>query len=210
MLVECETCLAKVQVEIVGSYIRQFEPDWMYNTLFSLCKCPLCLNPILIEQELDFPPFEQDPDWGNPKIIYPHNSFHINPVIPQSLNKSLLESIKCFKAGALTASIIMSRKTLEAFCIEKGIKEKNLSLSMIKLKEKGIINEQIYEWADGLRLVGNKAAHEFETGFEHVDAKDVLDFTIAILDFTYSFKDKFEKFKKRVNQTNEPTSTSRT
>ncbi|WP_158499886.1 DUF4145 domain-containing protein [Sphingobacterium paucimobilis] len=164
----------------------------------------------MIEQELDFPPFEQDPEWGNPKIIYPHNSFHINPVIPQSLNRSLLESIKCFKAGALTASIIMSRKTLEAFCIEKGIKENNLALSIKKLKEEGIINDQIYEWANGLRLAGNKAAHGFDTDFEHLDAKDVLDFTIAILDFTYSFKDKFEKFKIRVNQTDELMSTTRT
>lgn len=208
MLIDCENCLAKVYAEVVASYEKVYEGDWVQNLTFSLCKCPQCSSPILIQQELVFQDFENDFEWGNPIKVYPTNLFHINPSIPQAIANNLLESIKCFKANALTASIIMSRKTLEVFCVEKGIKESNLSLSIKKLKETGIINDQIYEWADGLRLVGNKAAHDFETDFKHHDAKDVLDFTIAILDFTYSFKDKFENFKKRINQTKEPKSTT--
>lgn len=91
----------------------------------------------------------------------------------------------------------MCRKTLESFCILKEVKEKNLAVSIKKLKEKGIINEQLFDWADELRLAGNKAAHSINHDFEESDAKDILDFTIAILDFTYSFKDKFDKFKER-------------
>ena len=78
------------------------------------------------------------------------------------------------------------------------MKEKNLALSIKKLKEDGIINDQLYDWADQLRLAGNKAAHNIAKNVESLDAKDILDFTIAILDFTYSFKDKFDKFKNRV------------
>ena len=73
-----------------------------------------------------------------------------------------------------------------------NIEIKNLALSIKKLKDEGVINEQLFDWADELRLAGNKAAHNIDNNFDSLDAKDILDFTIAILDFTYSFKDKFD------------------
>ena len=62
-----------------------------------------------------------------------------------------------------------------------------------------IINHQLFEWANELRLSGNEAAHNIESTFTNNDAKDILDFTIAILDYSYSFQDKFLKFKERRN-----------
>jgi len=91
----------------------------------------------------------------------------------------------------------MCRRTLEGFCSIKGVKEQNLAASIKKLKEDGIINEQLYEWADELRLAGNEAAHNIDNDVDSLVAKDIFDFTIAILDFTYSFKDKFDRFKNR-------------
>lgn len=111
LLVECDTCNATVQADSVGSYVKNFEPDWMLNISITLCKCPKCFSPILIEQELEFPPFEGDLDWGQPKKILPTGQFHINPVIPDSLRKILVEAIKCYKVGAVSASVLMSRKT---------------------------------------------------------------------------------------------------
>jgi len=51
--------------------------------------------------------------------------------------------------------------------------------------------------SDELRISGNEAAHDIKIGFSHEDARDILDFTIAILDFIYSYKIKFELFKSR-------------
>ncbi len=84
----------------------------------------------------------------------------------------------------------------------QNLKVKTLTLakSIRRLKDEGVINEQLFEWANQLRLVGNEAAHNINSEFSGIDAKDILDFTIAILDFTYSFKDKFDKFKERVNK----------
>lgn len=195
MTIECDNCIATVQVEEIGSYVNDNPYDPMDSVKYILCRCSECSSPILIEQELLF--VREETEWGKTKKIYPSSQFHINPVIPEELQKSLTESIKCHKADAHTATAIMCRRTIEGFCQIKGVAENNLDKSIKKLKDDGLINEQLYEWANQLRLVGNEAAHNINSNFSAVDAKDILDFTIAILDFTYSFKDKFDKFKLR-------------
>jgi hypothetical protein len=200
MLIECDNCNAIVETQMIASYIKEEEIDWCSNLKFSLCKCSQCWSPILVQQGYDYNHEINDFDWEKPIKIYPSNLFHINPVIPEQLRKNLIECIKCYKVGAFTATAIMCRKTLDGFCSLKGVKEKNLGLAIKKLKEQNIINDQLYEWANELRLLGNKAAHSIDHTIESVDGKDILEFTIAILDFTYSFKDKFDKFKSRLEK----------
>ena len=160
-------------------------------------QCPKCSSPFLVEQELDVDRETLKDFWDSPQKIYPSTLFHINPIIPEELQRALLECIQCYKANAHTATAIMCRRTIEAFCKIKGIEEKNLDKSIRRLKDEGFINDQLYEWANELRLIGNQTAHNIHTEFSIIDSKDILDFTIAILDFTYSFKDKFDKFKAR-------------
>ena len=202
MLIECNHCNALVRGEEIGNYVNENPYDFVDANKYTLCKCPECHSPLLIEQEREIDMNENELYWGQVKKIYPSNLFHINPAIPEKLQKGLLECIQCFKASSNTATVIMCRRALEGFCSLKGVTEKNLAKSINRLKEEGAINEQLYEWANQLRLSGNEAAHDIESNFESIDAKDILDFTIAILDFTYSFKDKFDKFKERIAQKN--------
>lgn len=197
MVLECSSCSVTVSAAIVASYVDENPYDWMDSTKYSLCRCPECQSPILVKQRNDYNDIEGS-YWRPPSILFPGNMFHINPVIPEDLRKALLECIQCYKAQSYTATVIMSRRTLEGFCLIKGVKEKNLEKSIKKLNEIGHINSQLYEWANELRLAGNEAAHNIESEFSPIDAKDILDFTIAILDFTFSFKDKFERFKQRI------------
>lgn len=145
---------------------------------------------------------DNDVFWGSPQKVYPINNFHINPIIPEILRNALNECIQCYKSRAYTASTIMCRRLIEGFCLVKGVKERNLETSLKVLHENGTINEQLFEWVNQLRILGNDAAHNIEAKYSAEDAKDTLDFSIAVLDFTYSFKDKFEKFKSRTTKTN--------
>jgi len=197
MLIDCDFCNAIIDMEEIGSFIQNNPNDIMDELQYTFCKCPKCFSAILTEQVREYE--SANFYWGNPKKIYPNNVFHINPIIPLQLRNSLNEAINCHKSKANTATVIMCRRTLEGFCSLKGIQENNLDKSIKKLKEDSVINEQLFEWANHLRLVGNKAAHNIESEFSNLDSKDILDFTIAILDFTYSFKDKFDKFKARQN-----------
>lgn len=205
MILECDICNAIVKTEVIASYASHNEHDPMDAVQYSLCKCPQCSSPILANQELDY--IAGELEWGMPVKMYPNNQFHINPVIPEKLRKALVECIQCYKSNSHTATVIMCRRAIEGFCAIKGVQEKNLDKSIKKLKDDGIINEQLFEWANQLRLSGNEAVHNIDSEFSNLDAKDMLDFTIAILDFTFSFKDKFDKFKERLskNKTNTPT-----
>ncbi|MBT2160513.1 DUF4145 domain-containing protein [Zobellia barbeyronii] len=197
MLIECTNCNIHLEAETIGEFLSAYSDDPIDSAKYSLFKCPKCFNPILTEQTMDFDNVDYQLAFGNIKILYPNSEFHLNPIIPEKLRDSLKESIKCFRANSYTATAIMCRRTIEGFCFLKGVKDKNLAKSIEKLKTNGIINEQLYEWANELRLVGNEAAHNIEIEFSVVDSRDILDFTIAILDFTYSFKDKFDRFKER-------------
>src|SRR5688572_13946980 len=151
MIIECDNCIATVQVEEIGEYVNHNPYDPMASVKYILCKCSQCSSPILIEQELLF--LGEEVEWTMAKKLFPSSEFHINPVIPEELQKSLTESIKCHKANAHTATAIMCRRTIEGFCQIKDVAENNLDRSIKKLKDDGLINEQLYEWANQLRLV---------------------------------------------------------
>jgi hypothetical protein len=192
MLVHCPDCNISVECEEFGFYERQGDP---FPDKFTLLKCARCFDPLLVAQR--YYPDIGDEGFGRANILYPMKDFHINPAIPELLRRALFEVELCLKAGAYTSSVVMCRRALEGFAILNGVSERNLKDAILSLSEKEIINQQLYEWADQLRLSGNEAAHNIEVEFSAQDARDIFEFTIAILDFTYSYKIKFRDFQER-------------
>ena len=92
----------------------------------------------------------------------------------------------------------MCRKTLEGICSAHGVRERNLVSSLRKMRDKSIIDERIHDWSDALRLAGNEAAHDVGVTISQEDARDMLDFANAILDYLFSFRQKFEEFQQTV------------
>lgn len=195
MALYCNHCEITVKTEEVANYTVDRTDDPTDKEKFSLEKCPECQNPILTKSTIVY--VADEFFFGEATKLYPADEFYISPDLPITIKHALLESIRCFRAKSYTATAIMCRRTIEGFCEIKQARETNLFKSLEKLKNLGVINEQLHEWANQLRLVGNEAAHDISIEFSQVDAKDILDFTIAILDFTYSFKDKFDSFKAR-------------
>ncbi len=91
----------------------------------------------------------------------------------------------------------MCRKTLEGIAEENNITARNLATALKEMKDKGIIENRLYEWADVLRISGNEAAHGVTSKISPQDAKDILEFTHALLEYVFTFQEKFEQFKKR-------------
>jgi len=129
--------------------------------------------------------------------FYPISNYAVNPSIPKTLGTALSEAIDTYEASIYTAAAIMCRRTLDGFCAENGATKKNLAADLKELRDNGTITDQLYDWADALRLSGNEVAHDVQVTFSAEDARDLLDFTVAILDFTYSFRVKFEAFRMR-------------
>lgn len=129
--------------------------------------------------------------------LYPQEINRVNANLPKPLKVAYKEASACFKSKAYTATAIMCRKTLEGICVEHGTKGRNLNSSLKELKDKGIIENRLYEWANALRISGNEAAHDVNITISAEDAGDILEFTNALLEYIFTFRDRFEDFKKR-------------
>ena len=158
MIVECLKCNAFIEsIEISNfQYLRnENKPSGRYVFL----KCKKCESPILINQE-NIGNMADGDIWSKPFILFPQNEYKVNSEIPSILQKSINEAHLCYKVNAYTATAIMCRRALEGICFLKSISEKNLISSIKKLKDSGIIDSQLFEWANLLRVAGNEAAHD--------------------------------------------------
>jgi len=93
----------------------------------------------------------------------------------------------------------MVRRTLEGLCIDHACK-KQLVAALEDLRDRGIIEGRLFEWAQALRVLGNVGAHYSETTVTRQDALDALALTEAILDYVYILGRQFEEFQSRRNR----------
>ena len=64
--------------------------------------------------------------------------------------------------------------------------------------------DRLREWSTALRMAGNEGAHDVAVTISREYARDMLDFTNAIIDYLFSFRDKFERFKARRGKKSDP------
>jgi hypothetical protein len=135
--------------------------------------------------------------WDTPHLLYPATDLRVNPNAPRDIQIAFDEACACYRAQAFTASAIMCRKALEGICAAHGVEERSLARSLNRMRETGLIDARLFEWSDLLRIAGNEAAHGDGVSIAQPEAKDILEFTNAILDYLFSFRDRFEQFKQR-------------
>ena len=194
MILECKHCEAVVNTEDLFSYDDRYEND--PPARWTLGKCPSCRFPMLGLQE------DYGRGWDSVLRVYPPQDKQLGRSIPIPIRQAYQEAVVCFKAKAFTASAIMCRKTLEGLCVEHGVKSENLSKSLKELKEKGLIEGRLLEWAEALRNFGNEAAHEVSVTIASQDAKDIIEFTEALIEYVFTYRDRFDAFQKRRKKEN--------
>ena len=194
MLLECKHCSAMVEALEIATHFKEWHDDENEPPeKWTLAICPRCKRPLLASQSDYGGGFDAD----TPVRVYPVPDRRLGSAVPKTIRAAFGEAIVCFKAKAYTASAIMCRKTLEGLCAEHKVEERNLSLSLKKLKETGVIEARLFEWAEELRTLGNEAAHDVSSTISRQDAADILEFTEALAEYVFTYRDKFERFKKR-------------
>jgi hypothetical protein len=193
MLLECDHCQAIVDAELLEAY--DVHDAIAPSFRISFAKCPRCSSPFLATQEEDFPE-----GWQHPQRLYPSEESPTSSALPKPIREAVEEANRCLRVRAYTAAAIMCRKALEGICVEHGVKERNLSKSLEEMRDKGIIEKRLFDWADALRISGNEAAHDVYVTVSAEDARDILDFTNALTEYVFTFRDKFETFQKRRQQ----------
>lgn len=91
----------------------------------------------------------------------------------------------------------MCRKTLEGLCDAHGAKAGTLSKRLAKLQREGVIEARLFEWAEALRISGNEAAHGVDSQISGPDCEAILEFTEALAQYVFTYRDKFENFQRR-------------
>src|SRR5213593_4499986 len=119
------------------------------------------------------------------------------PKVPENLRRFFDEALRCLRSRSFLAALLMCRRTLEGVCHEKGATSGTLDQRVKKLNEAKVIDDRLYAWADALREDGNLAAHDPRPDIGAEDARDVIGFTEAILDYVSVLHDQFERFKER-------------
>ncbi len=195
MIVECTKCEAFVETEPAGEYQYLRRGDTPSGR-YVLLRCKKCDGPILVWQD-NVGNIAEGDIWDAPVTLFPVQRDRASKDVPPPLGDSYDEAAACSRAKAYTATAIMYRRTLEGVCDAKDMRERSLARSLAKLRDSGLIDDRLFEWADALRIAGNEAAHDVGAKVSRDDARDILDFTNAILEYLFSFQEKFNAFVAR-------------
>jgi hypothetical protein len=191
VILECTNCNALVDGEVLYSYAEETSGGPPCIWFFS--RCPKCKIALLAAQE----------DYGGEKSpifrVYPPGEKTLSYAVPDGIKKSFVEAQACFKAQAFTACALMCRKTLEGICVHHSVKSRALAAMLKELKDQGLIEARLFEWADALRMSGNEAAHDTAVVISSAEARDLIEFTEALIEYLFTYRDKFESFKRRRN-----------
>ena len=205
----CNLCNCIVDSISAGSYTTS--PDILPNQVifdesevknntyeYILSWCPKCESPFLSKRT-----YFNSIDWSGETGfvgLYPSISKLEDTNIPDSVRNAYAQAEKSFNAGLYEPCVIMCRKALEALCTERGMKKGVLKFKIDNLKTDGIIDDKLWKWADSLRMIGNDAAHDLSANIQKEDARDSIDFLIALLSYVYILTAKFNEFKIRYKE----------
>jgi hypothetical protein len=185
MILECTRCEKVVDAEELFSYLDddQAQPQGKWT----LAKCPKCSLPLLTVQLPEVPEDETS-------RVFPARDRALGTGVPQTIRTAFGEARACLRAKAYMACAMMCYKCLEEICAERAVAEHSLSASLAKLKENGIIEDRLQVWAEALRGLGKGAAYGGNLTITARDARDLIEFTEALTEYLFTYRDKFDRF----------------
>jgi hypothetical protein len=120
------------------------------------------------------------------KVIYPTPTPEpSDPSIPTAIAAALDEAKTCFVNGCFLSSALMSRRSVEITCKDKGATFGGLLAKIDALKNSGVITADLADWAHTIRHVGNDAAHDLAATVSKEDAADILELAKQLLQVVY-------------------------
>lgn len=120
----------------------------------------------------------------------------ITPLVPEHLSetvhKNFLEAKELFLLKRYNPSGMTSRRTIDLATKELLPDHKGQLKGRIKdLLKSNIITQQLFDWANIIRLSGNDANHEYED-FTEYEAQQLLDFAEMFLLYAFTYREKVQ------------------
>jgi len=210
----CPSCNILVAAKVVAEGIGAFRSDALnpidevdteyHGEHYYICLCGRCSQPFLIRQSLYGVPREFE-SITEERILYPSEKKLPLDGVPNTIKSAYDQAARSFSASLFEPCVLMCRKCLEATCKNLGAKGRDLNSKLQSLFDSGHIDSRLLNWAHEIRLIGNEAAHDPDTKVTKRDARDVLDFTEAILIYIFSLTSRFDAFRiRRANSQTKP------
>jgi hypothetical protein len=192
-LVLCPKCNSKTIARAITRTLRDDVENPWAEFWYAAVECEVCHEIMVVQQPRNLGGLIRKA----PRMLWPRTNEEMSTTIPEALRREVGEAQACFRSAAYTATVVMVRRTLEGICVEHGLKSYPLFKALSQMKEQGLIEGRLLEWAEALRALGNDGAHFTGNTVSREDAQDALAFAAAILNYMYVFSDQFAEFKKR-------------
>ena len=202
----CPTCNIQTEAKVIahgqGVYqssapgsIEEVDAEFRSEILY-IALCRRCNSPFLVKQSIFRVPAEFE-TVSSQEVLYPLSTRLPLDGVPEPVMRAYEQAIRCFTASSFDACALMCRRCLEALCKAHGISTGSLQSKLEELANQHIIDTRLVEWAHGIRIVGNEAAHDTDAELNKDDARDSLDFTEAILMYIFALSNRFVAFSAR-------------
>lgn len=178
MLFFCSTCHAQTQLILLKSH-----------DLHHFGTCGVCSSHALLAEPSD----------GGAAYLqlYPPRPELTSLSLPVKVEKSYAEAKKCAEAGVWLATAVMVRRTLEAVGKEFDSTAKGLFDGLKKMRDSGVISEEMWKWGEALRFIGNIGAHPSDDDITPQDGREAIEFLDAIIEIIYHLRPKFQNLISR-------------
>jgi rRNA maturation protein Nop10 len=196
IMIDCPHCGDRVQASPARPWLNH-----QYEYRIGIVQCLKCFNPLVAHQDFLGP---QGPDgieeYSEAQRLWPSPEAPLSLHIPEMIRVSLSEARKCLSCGTYTASVAMTGRAVEGMCHHFKTKKTTLFDGLKELLDREVIDKRLYQWADELRQHRNLAAHASGTSFVRQDAEDIFDFALAICNYVFVLRKKFEEFTTRTKK----------
>lgn len=179
--------------------------DVWFTDFYQLLLCPSCNSINVIKTSYDS---ETSPiDWvGNYDVVveylFPSIKSGNFKNLPRRVEKSYARAIKLKKLEPM-ASVIFSRKSLEAICDDQKATGRNLKDKIDNLAQKGAIPTLLKDAAHSVRVLGNEGAHELDAEVSVDDAETLLALCDAIIGYVYEAPQLVQRIQERLTKSKE-------
>lgn len=206
----CPQCNVQIEASIIASSDCSFEStahnpidesDAPYNSdQYLVCQCRQCDQPFFLRRSYYGVPGEFE-TLTKETLLYPSESKLLPEELPNGIKSAYEQAARSFDVALYEPCALMSRKCLESVCKHLDAKGRNLSVKLTALRDSGHIDQRLLDWANHVRVIGNVAAHD-DSPVTKEDARDVFDFTEAILIYAFSLTQRFQRLQARRSNSN--------
>ena len=205
----CIECNTQVQTAVIAKGNGGFNENAVnsihgadeeyYSDLFYVTICPRCNAPFLLK-ERRYGVLGEFETVTSKSVLYPKVTNLDLEGFPDAMRKAYEQALRCYSSSSFDACALMCRRCLEVLANSFGVEKGTLESKLKTLADQQIIEARLVQWAHGIRIVGNEAAHDSDTELTKQDARDALDFTEAILTYVFVLNTRFESFQSRRKQ----------